>query len=395
MAGHVTSSADPRRVSVLGATGSVGRIAVDLLEYHSDRFRVEALVANSNAALLGAQAIRVNARLAVVSDPSAYVELKDALWGSGVEAAAGSTLVNEAAGLPSDVVVAAIVGTAGLVPTLSAIRSGASIALANKECLVSAGTIFMAEAARHGASVIPVDSEHSAIFQALSGAGRCSPERIILTSSGGPFRTWSLDRMRNARIDDALAHPNFSMGRKISVDSATMMNKGLELIEAYHLFDMPGDRIDILVHVEQVVHGLVEFADGAVLAQLGTPDMTVPVAVALAWPERMETSQSRLDLVKLGQLTFDEPDEIRFPALRLAREVLMLDAAASCVMNAANEEAVSAFLSGKIGFLDIVPLVSDALERCSHENVSTLDQILYLDESARHFTKSLITDACN
>lgn len=376
----------PRRVSVLGATGSVGRTTAALLAAHRDKFQVDALVAGRNVQLLAAQARDLGARLAVVADPAALQALRHELSGSGIEAAAGPDAVCEAAGRPVDLVVAAIVGTAGLLPTLTAVRSGVAVALANKECLVSAGHLFMAEVARTGAALMPVDSEHSAIFQALAGGLHDQLERIILTASGGPFRTWSYEQMRAATRSDALAHPNFAMGSKITVDSATMMNKGLELIEAHHLFDLPGERIDILVHPEQAVHGLAEFADGSMLAQLGAPDMTTPVAVALAWPRRMAAAAPRLDLAKLATLTFLEPDEKRFPALRLARQALQSGPAACCVLNAANEVAVAAFLENRIGFLDIADHVAATLDQVSGGAVATFEDLMALDSAARRCT---------
>lgn len=383
-----------RRVSVLGATGSIGRNTVEILAARPDRFAVEALVANANAALLAEQALSLGARFAVVADARAGEELKERLAGSGIEAGAGRAAVLEAALRPADWLMAAIVGVAGLEPTLAAIRRGADVALANKECLVSAGTFFMAEASRAGAAVIPVDSEHNAIFQILGDRPDAALERIVLTASGGPFRTWGRERMAAATPKQALRHPNWNMGAKVTIDSATMMNKGLELIEAHHLFALDGHRIDILVHPESTVHGLVEFTDGSMLAQLGAPDMRTPIAVSLAWPERMAVATRRLDLVALGRLTFEAPDEERFPALRLARAALSEGPAATAILNAANEVAVEAFLSGGIGFLDMPAVVEAAMEaelgRISGARAGTLEEVLEIDAGARKAAAKLV-----
>lgn len=388
-----TAVGGPRRVSVLGATGSVGCNTAEVLAAAGEEFQVEALIAHSNAELLAVQARRLGARIAVVGDEAAGQELRARLAGSGIEAAAGRSAVLEAASRPVDWLMAAIVGVAGLEPTMAAMGQGASVALANKECLVSAGACFMREARRTGSTVIPVDSEHSAIFQALGDAGTKDVERIVLTASGGPFRTWSTQEMAPVTPDQALRHPNWDMGAKITIDSATMMNKGLELIEAHHLFGLPGDRIDILVHPESAVHGMVEFSDGSVIAQLGAPDMRTPIAVALAWPARMAAPAERLDLIKLGHLTFEAPDEQRFPALRLAREALSEGAAATAVFNAANEVAVPAFLSCAIGFLDIPKVVEETLEdHLAHPvgSADTVDEVLEIDRAARQTAGRLV-----
>ncbi|MBM3542388.1 MAG: 1-deoxy-D-xylulose-5-phosphate reductoisomerase, partial [Alphaproteobacteria bacterium] len=347
---HERALEAPRRVSVLGATGSVGRSTADLLARDAGRFAVEALTANRNAEQLAAMAKSLSARFAVVADEAQYGALKAALSGSGIEAAAGAQAVVEAAERPSDVVVASIVGAAGLESTLAAVRRGATVALANKETLVCAGDLVMAEVKRHGATLLPVDSEHSAIFQVFDFAEAARVSRILLTASGGPFRT--MDRWAMAKVTpaQAVAHPNWSMGAKISVDSATMMNKGLEMIEAHHLFPVAEERIEIVVHPQSVIHSMVEYVDGSVLAQLGTPDMRTPIAYALAWPRRMEAPAARLDFQSLSQLTFEPPDPQRFPALRLARQALRAGGTAPCVLNAANEVAVEAFLAGRIGF---------------------------------------------
>lgn len=376
----------PRRVSVLGSTGSIGRNTAEILAAAQGRFEVEALIANSNAALLAEQARALGARIAVAADESVGDELKARLAGSGIEAAAGRSAVLEAAARPVDWMMAAIVGIAGLEPTMSAIAQGTRIALANKECLVSAGACFMAAARRANCAIIPVDSEHSAIFQALGERQGKEAERIILTASGGPFRTFGVEQMATVTPEQALKHPNWDMGAKVTIDSATMMNKGLELIEAHHLFGLEGGRIDILVHPESAVHGMVEFADGSIIAQLGAPDMRTPIAVALAWPDRMAAPARRLDLVELGRLTFEAPDEKRFPSLRIAREALGEGPVATAILNAANEIAVPAFLAGRIGFLDIPAVVERTLERHAGDfsgAADSLEGVLEFDRLAR------------
>lgn len=373
-----------RRVTVLGSTGSVGTNTVELLAAYPDRFRTEALVANRNVAKLAAQARLLRPGLAVVSDPAAYLDLKDALAGTGIAVAAGAAAVVEAASrAEADWVMAAIVGAAGLAPTLAAVRRGATVALANKEVLVCAGELVMAEVRRCGATLLPVDSEHSAIFQVFDEDRRAGIARLILTASGGPFRTWTRQAMQGVTPAQACAHPNWSMGAKISVDSASMMNKGLELIEAHHLFAMPEDRIDVLVHPQSVIHSLVEYVDGSVLAQLGTPDMRTPIAVALAWPDRVATPGDRLDLVKAASLTFESPDPERFPALGLARRALQSGGAAPTILNAANEVAVAAFLAGNLGFLDIPHIVEKCLSTLAHGPLGTLEQVEAADAEAR------------
>ncbi|MQP67642.1 1-deoxy-D-xylulose-5-phosphate reductoisomerase [Niveispirillum sp. SYP-B3756] len=379
----VMSTAPARRVTVLGSTGSVGSNTVELLAAYADRFAVEALVANTNVAKLAAQAKLLRAKLAVVADPAQYAALRDALAGTGIEAAAGPEAVVDAARRPADWVMAAIVGAAGLAPTLAAIERGATVAFANKEVLVCAGDLVMQAVRRHGATLLPVDSEHSAIFQVFDEKRREAVSRLVLTASGGPFREKSLEEMRAMNPAQACAHPNWSMGAKISVDSASMMNKGLELIEAHHLFAMPEDRIDVLVHPQSVVHSLVEYIDGSVLAQLGTPDMRTPIAVALAWPERIATPGDRLDLIKAGRLDFQAPDPVRFPALTLAREALRAGGVAPTVLNAANEVAVAAFLQGRIGFLDIVRVVERTLTAFGPSPISTLANVMAADGEAR------------
>jgi 1-deoxy-D-xylulose-5-phosphate reductoisomerase len=381
----------PRRVTVLGSTGSVGANTLDLLERNRDRYVVEALTANSNVALLAEQARRLKPRLAVVAEERHYPALKAALAGTGIEAAAGAAAVVEAATRPADWVMAAIVGAAGLRPTLAAVRRGAVVALANKECLVSAGRLMMQEVSAAGAVLLPVDSEHSAIFQCFDFERREGVEKIFLTASGGPFRTLSSAEMEMATPAQAVRHPNWSMGAKISVDSATMMNKGLELIEAHHLFDLPPERIEILVHPQSVVHSLVSYVDGSVLAHLGTPDMRTPIAYALGWPRRMSAPSARLDLAEIGQLSFEAPDFERFPALRLAKTALLDGGLAPTVLNAANEVAVQAFLDGAIGFMAIARIVERVLSQAPTGRGDSLEDIAEADRAARDSASSFIT----
>lgn len=380
----------PRHVTILGSTGSVGRNTVDLIARNRDAFFVEALVAASNVAALAAQARDLGARRAVIADAARYQELKDTLAGTNIEVSAGRDAVDEAGDLPADWVMSAIVGAAGLSPTLAAIRRGAVVAFANKECLVCAGDLLMREVTRHGATLLPVDSEHSAIFQVFDFGQSQRIEKIILTASGGPFRELDRDAMARATPKQAVAHPNWSMGAKISVDSATMMNKGLEVIEAHHLFRMPSERIEVLVHPQSVIHSMVAYADGSVLAQLGTPDMRTPIAYALGWPNRMEAPSPRLDLAQLGRLTFEPPDDERFPALALAREALRLGGGAPTILNAANEIAVSGFLLGEIGFLDIARSVEETLRMLPHTTPATIDDVRQLDLDARRVAGEVI-----
>ncbi len=384
MAGEV------RSVTILGSTGSVGCNTVDLVEREPEKFRVEALVANRNVEKLAAQARSLKAKLAVVSDAACYRDLKDALSGSGIEIAAGQDAVVEAAARPADWVMASIVGAAGLQPTLAAIKRGATIGLANKETLVCAGSLVMKAVEEHGATLVPVDSEHSAIFQVFDFDQKDQIEKIILTASGGPFRTKTKEEMRAMTPEQAVAHPNWSMGAKISVDSATMMNKGLELIEAYHLFGLPEEQIEILVHPQSVIHSLVAYHDGSVLAQLGTPDMRTPIAYALAYPARMTTPGKRLDLAAVAQLTFEAPDMERFPALRITREALKAGGGAPTILNAANEIAVQSFLTRTIGFLDIARIVEETVDAINDTAIETLDDILALDAQARRMAGDLV-----
>ena len=373
-----------RSVSILGATGSVGRSTLALIEAAPPgAFRIEALVANRDVATLAAQAKRFNARCAVVADPAAWGDLKAALGGTGIVLAAGAAAVEEAAARPADWTMAAIVGAAGLRSTIAALARGGTLALANKESLVCAAELVFAVAAQGGATLLPVDSEHNAIFQALNGEDVKGIERIILTASGGPFRAWETERMARATPEQAVAHPVWSMGAKISVDSATMMNKGLELIEAARLFPVPAERIEVLVHPQSAVHGMVQFADGSMIAQLGTPDMRTPIAHALAWPARMNVAIPRLDLATLGKLEFFAPDPVRFPALRLAREALQAGGGAPTILNAANEVAVARFLDRRLGFLDIATVVEETLAGLAAPRAEGLEAILALDAAAR------------
>lgn len=381
---------ETRTVTVLGATGSIGLNTLDLIERHPDRYAVDALTAHSNVDELAALARRHGARRAVIGDPALYGRLKAALSGSGIEAAAGPAALVEAADGDAGFVMAGIVGSAGLAPTLAAIRRGARIGLANKECLVCAGEIVMREVRRSGAELLPVDSEHNAIFQVFDAERSESVKRILLTASGGPFREWSRERMAQATPEQAVAHPNWSMGAKISVDSATMMNKGLEMIEAFHLFPLQPDQIVILVHPQSVIHSMVEYVDGSTLAQLGSPDMRTPIAYCLAWPERIAAPSPPLDLAAMGQLTFEAPDETRFPALRLAGHCLRAGSEAATVLNAANEIAVAAFLKRRIGFLDIADCVEKTLDRINIENATSLEDVFALDAAARRLADSLI-----
>ncbi len=383
----VSTTADrspgPRTVTILGSTGSIGRSTIDLIERNREDYDVVALTGNTNVRLLAEQARRLGARLAVIADPDRYAELAGALSGTDIEPAAGSEALIEAGHRPAEWVMAGIVGAAGLAPTLAAVRRGAIVALANKECLVCAGRLFMDEIAKSGTALIPVDSEHNAIFQVFDFDDRDSIERIILTASGGPFRTTPLERIAQATPAEAVAHPNWDMGKKISVDSATMMNKGLELIEAYYLFGLPQDRIEIIIHPQSIIHSLVAYVDGSMLAQLGTPDMRTPISYGLNWPRRMAAPSERLDLASIATLSFEDPDPQRFPALDLARQALEAGGASPAVLNAANEVAVSGFLDGRIGFLEITRIVAETLEELPGLPFSCLDDVYAADAQAR------------
>jgi 1-deoxy-D-xylulose-5-phosphate reductoisomerase len=387
-----------RRISVLGATGSVGLATLDLVSRaEPGRYDVVALTAKTRWSELARLAIKHRAEFVALSDPASETQLRDALaHHPEIEIGIGPQAVCEAAARSADWIMAAIVGAAGLRPTLEALRQGTHLAFANKECLVCAGPLFMAEAARSGARLLPVDSEHNAIFQVFNIEHQKSIRAITLTASGGPFRSWTTEQMRDVCPEDALAHPTWEMGAKISVDSATMMNKGLEVIEACWLFDLPQNQVEIVVHPQSIVHGLVEYSDGSVLAELGSPDMRTPIASALAWPDRMDTPVKRLDLGQLGRLDFEAPDPVRFPALRIAREVIEAGGSAPVVMNAANEVAVEAFLNGHCGFLDIASSVEEALELSGRDadipsSLSAFEDVYAIDGRARMITRELVS----
>ena len=381
-----------KTVTVLGSTGSIGKSTADLLAANPDRYRVLALVANRNAEALAQQAITLRAELAVCSDPSMHKTLTAALAGTGIRVACGEQAVLDAARLGADWTMAAITGIAGLAPTLAAAERGGAIALANKEAIVSAGDVMLRAVRAAGATLLPVDSEHNAIFQALAGSPRCSLEKIVITASGGPFRTVSRDEMARATPETALKHPVWSMGAKISIDSATLFNKGLEVIEAARIFGLTSEKIEVLVHPQSVVHGMVCFNDGSVLAQLGCADMRIPIAHTLAWPERITTHSPRLDLAAIGRLDFVPPDEIHFPALRIARECLRAGGGAPTILNAANEIAVGAFLARKIGFLDIAAVVEATIDRLGENAADTLEAVVVLDATARRAAEQFVAD---
>jgi 1-deoxy-D-xylulose-5-phosphate reductoisomerase len=383
-----------RRISILGATGSIGRSTLDLVERSPERFEVVALTAQTNAKALADAARRTKAKLAVVADAGCLPDLREQLDGTTCRAAAGHEGLIEASTGDAEFVMAAIVGCAGLIPTMAAIEAGKTVALANKEALVTAGPLMIHASQRSGATLLPVDSEHNAIFQCLAGSRLEDVSRLVLTASGGPFREWSLDQMRSATPEQAVAHPRWSMGAKISVDSATLMNKGLELIEAHHLFGLPSARIDVVVHPQSIVHSLVEFVDGSLLAQLGSADMRIPIAYTLAWPHRMETPSQRLSLADIGRLDFEAPDLVRFPLLRIARETLEGGGGKAVVLNAANEIAVAAFLRGEIGFCDISRLVEEALAKFDAPAPASVDEVVALDQESRKRASLMIAESC-
>lgn len=394
VSGTTRAAGDPMRLSILGATGSVGASTLDLVARNPARFQIVALTGHRNVAELARLAVAHGAAMAVIGDPAHYAELKQRLAGTGIQAAAGDAALVEAAAHPADCVMAAIMGTAGLNPTLAAADCGARVALANKECLVTAGTVFMRRVAAAGTELLPVDSEHCAVHQALACGPAARVERITITASGGPFRTWDRERIAEARPEDALKHPNWSMGRKITIDSATLMNKGLELIEAHHLFAVAPDRLAVVVHPQSIVHCLVAYEDGSVMAQLACPDMRTPIAFALAWPDRMAAPTPRLDLARVGQLTFEDPDLARFPALRLARESLARGGTAPAILNGANEVAVEAFLDRRIGFLDIAHIVATCLDAAERRGLvvsaDDIDTVLAADATARDFAAAAV-----
>jgi 1-deoxy-D-xylulose-5-phosphate reductoisomerase len=383
------------KIAILGATGSIGKSTLDLVERHPDRFQVVAVTAAAKVEALAEIALRTRAKLAVIADQSRLQDLRQLLADSDCRAEAGEGALAEAASGEADLVIAAIVGCAGLRPAMAAVDAGKTVALANKEALVTAGELMTRAAQSSGATLLPVDSEHNAIFQCLAGSRVDDVSRIILTASGGPFRTASPEVIAAATPAQAVAHPNWSMGAKISVDSATMMNKGLELIEARYLFGLPSQRIDVLIHPQSVVHSLVEFVDGSILAQLGSPDMRIPIAYALAWPERIETPAQRLDLAAVARLDFETPDLGRFPALRLAREALEAGGSAPIVLNAANEMAVAGFLEGRLRFPEIASFVKQALEQSNFAAPASIDDVMEIDRGTRLQVEALMKEGCH
>ncbi|KUO55905.1 MAG: 1-deoxy-D-xylulose 5-phosphate reductoisomerase [Alphaproteobacteria bacterium BRH_c36] len=384
----------PQRLTVLGATGSIGASTLDLVARSGTAFEVFAVTANANVEALATCARDCGAERAVIGDATLYKALKDALSGTSIVAAAGEEALIEAASVPVDCTIAAIVGAAGLKPALAAVQTGRRLGLANKECLVSAGDVFMQEVARTGCELIPVDSEHSAAFQVLKDAAPESIERIVLTASGGPFRDWPIERIATATRADALNHPNWSMGSKITVDSATMMNKGLELIEALHLFPVATNQLGMLVHPQSIVHCLVSFVDGSVLAQMAEPDMRTPIALALSWPQRMAAPTKRLDLAEISQLTFEAADEVRFPAIRIARAAMERGGTAPAVLNAANEIAVAAFLDGRLRVPDIAVMVEETLGMADREGLLAdavgLEAVIACDHESRRLCRKIV-----
>jgi 1-deoxy-D-xylulose-5-phosphate reductoisomerase len=380
-----------KTLTVLGSTGSVGTQTLDIVAEHEGDYQIIALVGGRNFSLLAEQAKRFRPEITVVSDPDCLEGLRAALAGTGLTCAAGRAAVLDAAAIPVDWTMSAITGVAGLEPTLAAVKHGGTIAFANKEALVSAGDVFLSAVAASAATLLPVDSEHNAIMQAMADGNAKAVDKIILTASGGPFRNHRVEDMRHITPEAALRHPVWSMGAKISIDSATMMNKGLEVIEAARLFGLDSENIEVLIHPQSVIHGMVCFSDGSVLAQLGTPDMRIPIAHTLAWPKRLKTSAPRLDLAAIARLDFAAPDEIRFPALRLAREALGAGAGAPAVLNAANEVAVAAFLARQIGFLDIAFIVESVMQQFGAPALPDLPAVLALDAAARAAASHLAT----
>lgn len=379
-----------KSINILGVTGSVGQCAVDVILSAPEMFEVQVVSAYQNAEKLACMALKLKAQRAVIASEAQYDVLVDLLKGSGIEVVAGKKSLDEAAAVPADITLAAIVGMAGLRPIMAAIQNSKAVAIANKEPLVAAGHLVMAEARKYGTVLLPVDSEHNAIFQVFDSQNRKSIERLILTASGGPFRVWSAEEMSRATPEQAVAHPNWSMGAKISVDSATMMNKALEVIEACHLFEMPPEKIEVLVHPQSVVHSMVEYADGSVLAQMGASDMRTPVANTLAWPNRMKTPGQRLDIERMSQLTFEQPDRKRFPALDWAYKALESGPYACVALNAANEVAVDSFLNHHIGFTDIMETVGGVFDKICPQRLTTIDEIEAFDHSVREITMTYI-----
>ncbi|MEZ5691846.1 MAG: 1-deoxy-D-xylulose-5-phosphate reductoisomerase [Rickettsiales bacterium] len=384
-----------KTVTILGSTGTIGRNTIKFIQHHPEKFLVDAITANENVELLIEQAKLLRPKLAVINNEQHYEQLKTALQGSGIKSAAGKQAVTDAAKTNSDITMSAIVGASCLEPTLAAIKNGKTIALANKESLICAGELMNNEAKKHNTKIIPVDSEHNAIFQLLPERADLNESlkyvrKITLTASGGPFRKFSLKEMENITPKQAIKHPNWNMGAKISVDSATMMNKGLELIEAFYLFPVKPEQLDILVHPQSIIHALIELTDNSVLAQMSTPDMCVPIANALAWPQRMESTASRLNLAEIGKLDFEPPDSDRFPALRIAREVLKKGGSAPTILNAANEIAVTNFLKERIKFLDISRIVEKTLEHVYNSPPTSIEEVMECDRIARSYSNKLI-----
>lgn len=379
----------PKTLTILGASGTIGQSTLKVIREHRDDFEIVALTAGENFALLASQAKEFKPRLAVIANKNHYTELKNLLAGTSIEIAAGEEAVVEAASINADITMSAIVGAAGLKPTLAAIKNGKTIAMANKECLVCAGEIMKHEVQKYGTKLIPVDSEHSGIFQILPEQ-LASIERVTITASGGPFREFSLAQMANVTPAQAVKHPNWNMGAKISVDSATMMNKGLELIEAFYLFPLAAEQLHILVHPQSIIHALVEMVDGSVLAQLSAPDMCTPIAYALSYPNRISAPVAKLRLEEISNLSFEKPDEIRFPALALARASMLAGGNAPTILNAANEVAVQRFLNGKIGFLDIAKIVARTLEKIENKPISNIDDVIWFDKLSREKVQQVI-----
>jgi 1-deoxy-D-xylulose-5-phosphate reductoisomerase len=379
-----------RSLTILGATGSVGSQTLDLVARNPGRWQVEALTAGSDVAGLVTAAKACGARFVAIADGAKGAALKDALAGTGIASGAGESALVDAAARDAEIVITAIVGAAGLPPTMAAVKRGAQIGIANKETLVCAGPVVTAAAAAHGATLLPVDSEHNAIFQVFPHDDPAQVERVILTASGGPFRTRSRDEMRGVSVADACKHPTWSMGAKISIDSATLMNKGLELIEAAQLFPVDVERLDVIVHPQSVIHSMVEYVDGSVLAQLGSPDMRIPIAYAIGWPERIATPAARLDLAAIASLSFEKPDLERFPCLALAWAAMRAGGSAPCILNAANEIAVAAFIAGQAGFLDIDAIVAETLNMVASGPVATLEEVMAIDAAARRTARALV-----
>ncbi|WP_273463732.1 1-deoxy-D-xylulose-5-phosphate reductoisomerase [Sandarakinorhabdus limnophila] len=379
-----------RSLTILGATGSVGSQTLDLVARNPGRWQVEALTAGSDVAGLVSAAKACGARFVAIADAAKGEALKAALAGTGIVSGAGESALVDAAARDAEIVITAIVGAAGLPPTMAAVKRGAQIGIANKETLVCAGPVVTAAATAHGATLLPVDSEHNAIFQVFPHDDPAQVERVILTASGGPFRTKSRGEMRGVSVADACKHPTWSMGAKISIDSATLMNKGLELIEAAQLFPVDVERLDVIVHPQSVIHSMVEYVDGSVLAQLGSPDMRIPIAYAMGWPERIATPAARLDLAAIANLSFEKPDLERFPCLALAWAAMRAGGSAPCILNAANEIAVAAFIAGQAGFLDIDAIVAETLNMVASGPVATLEEVMAIDAAARRTARALV-----